>query len=44
MTNTAKTFGSKHLKETFVLKGAMIPYKFGTSGGLFNISSALAYV
>ena len=44
MTETAKALGGKHLKKTIVLTGAMIPYKFGTSDGLFNIASALAYV
>ena len=44
MTETAKAVGSKYLKKTIVLTGAMIPYKFGTSDGLFNIASALAYV
>ena len=44
MTNTAKVLGAKHLKKTIVITGAMIPYKFGTSDGLFNIASALAYV
>tara|TARA_B100001564_G_scaffold355079_1_gene366772 strand:+ start:1194 stop:1679 length:486 start_codon:yes stop_codon:yes gene_type:complete len=44
MINTAKALGAKHLKKTIVLTGAMIPYKFGTSDGLFNIASALAYV
>ena len=44
MTNTAKVLGAKHLKKTIVMTGAMIPYKFGTSDGLFNIASALAYV
>ena len=44
MTNTAKELGAKNLKKTIVLTGAMIPYKFGTSDGLFNIASALAYV
>ena len=32
------------LNKTIVITGAMIPYKFGTSDGLFNIASALAYV
>jgi L-asparaginase len=27
-----------------VLTGAMIPYKFGSSDGLFNLGSALAFV
>ena len=44
MTNTAKVLGAKRLKKTIVITGAMIPYKFGTSDGLFNIASALAYV
>ena len=44
MTNTAQVLGVKHLKKTIVITGAMIPYKFGTSDGLFNIASALAYV
>ena len=44
MTNTAKALGAMNLKKTIILTGAMIPYKFGTSDGLFNIASALAYV
>ena len=44
MTNTARVLGAKHLKKTIVITGAMIPYKFGTSDGLFNIATALAYV
>ena len=44
MTDTAKKLGEKNLQKTIVLTGAMIPYKFGTSDGLFNIASALAYV
>ena len=42
--NTAEVLGAKHFKKTIVITGAMIPYKFGTSDGLFNIASALAYV
>ena len=44
MTKTAKEVGEKKLPKTIVITGAMIPYKFGTSDGLFNIASALAYV
>ena len=44
MTDTARELGLKKLNKTIVLTGAMIPYKFGTSDGLFNIASALAYV
>ena len=43
MTDTAKVLGAKHLKKTIVLTGAMIPYKFGSSDGLFNIGGALAF-
>ena len=32
------------LKKTIVLTGAMIPYKFGSSDGLFNLGCALAFV
>ena len=44
MTKTADILGGKNLTKTIVITGAMIPYKFGTSDGLFNIASALAYV
>jgi L-asparaginase len=44
MTQTAAKIGEKNLQKTIVITGAMIPYKFGTSDGLFNIASALAYV
>jgi len=44
MTKTAKSIGKAKIKKTIVLTGAMIPFKFGTSDGLFNIASALAYV
>ena len=30
--------------KTILLTGAMIPYKFGSSDGMFNLGSALAYV
>lgn len=30
--------------KTIVLTGAMIPYKFGSSDGFFNLGSALAFV
>ena len=39
MTKTAMEIGQKNLKKTIVITGAMIPYKFGTSDGLFNIAS-----
>ncbi len=44
MTKTATEIGERKLPKTIVITGAMIPYKFGTSDGLFNIASALAYV
>ncbi len=44
MVETAK-FLAKHIKDkTVVLTGAMIPYKFGSSDGLFNMGSAIAFV
>lgn len=44
MPETAK-YLSKHIKnKTIVLTGAMVPYKFGSSDGLFNLGSALAFV
>ena len=44
MEETAK-YLSKHLtNKTIVLTGAMVPYKFGSSDGLFNLGSALAFV
>jgi L-asparaginase len=30
--------------KTIVITGAMIPYKFGSSDGLFNLGSAMAFV
>jgi L-asparaginase len=30
-------------RKTIILTGAMIPYKFGSSDGLFNLGSALAF-
>ena len=30
--------------KTIVLTGAMIPYMFGSSDGLFNMGSAMAFV
>ena len=32
------------LGKTIVLTGAMIPYAFGSSDGLFNLGSALSFV
>jgi L-asparaginase len=44
MDITARTLGNAGLDKTIVLTGAMIPYKFGSSDGLFNLGSALAFV
>lgn len=44
MIETAKILASNIKNKTIVLTGAMIPYKFGSSDGLFNLGSALAFV
>ncbi len=44
MEVTAKALGPAVKDKTVVLTGAMIPYKFGSSDGLFNLGSALAFV
>ncbi len=43
MELTAQALGKAALGKTIVLTGAMIPYKFGSSDGLFNLGSALAF-
>lgn len=44
METTARFLGEANLQKTIVLTGAMIPYKFGSSDGLFNLGAALAFV
>lgn len=44
MTETGKMLAEANLEKTIVLTGAMIPYKFGSSDGLFNLGSALGFV
>jgi L-asparaginase len=44
MEATAKVLGEAQLKKTIILTGALIPIKFGSSDGLFNLGSALAFV
>ena len=44
MEVTARKLGEAKLDKTVVLTGAMIPYKFGSSDGLFNLGTALAFV
>lgn len=43
MTETAAVLAEKVKGKTIVLTGAMIPIKFGSSDGLFNLGSALAF-
>jgi L-asparaginase len=43
MEETARVLGQASLEKTIVLTGAMVPYKFGSSDGLFNLGSALAF-
>ncbi|MGZ3846753.1 MAG: asparaginase domain-containing protein [Flavisolibacter sp.] len=44
MAETAKVIANKIENKTIVLTGAMVPYKFGSSDGLFNLGSAMAFV
>ncbi|TAD81879.1 MAG: asparaginase [Bacteroidetes bacterium] len=44
MVETAGALAGKIPEKTIVLTGAMVPYKFGSSDGLFNLGSALAFV
>jgi L-asparaginase len=44
MTETGKVLAEAKLEKTIVITGAMIPYKFGSSDGLFNLGSALGFV
>lgn len=44
MEITARELAERVEGKTIVLTGAMIPYKFGSSDGLFNLGSALAFV
>jgi L-asparaginase len=43
MTQTAAHLASLKMNKTIVLTGALIPYTFGSSDGMFNLGSALAY-
>lgn len=43
MEETARVLGQASIKKTIVLTGAMVPFKFGSSDGLFNLGSALAF-
>lgn len=43
MAETAATLGEGIVGKTVVLTGAMIPYAFGSSDGLFNLGSAISF-
>jgi L-asparaginase len=43
MTETGRALAHKVHHKTIILTGAMIPIKFGSSDGLFNLGSALAF-
>ena len=45
MVQTARALAGAGLdRKTVVLTGAMVPYAFGSSDGLFNLGSALSFV
>jgi L-asparaginase len=44
MAETARVLGQSIKDKTIVLTGAMIPFKFGSSDGLFNLGSSVAFV
>ena len=43
MVDTARTLAKVMEGKTIVLTGAMVPYAFGSSDGLFNLGSALSF-
>lgn len=43
MSQTAEALGRAITGKTIVLTGAMVPFKFGSSDGLFNLGSAVAF-
>ena len=43
MVETARTLARRAIGKTIVLTGAMVPYAFGSSDGLFNLGSALSF-
>jgi L-asparaginase len=43
MAETARQLEAEVTGKTIILTGAMIPYKFGSSDGLFNLGSAIAF-
>jgi len=43
MVETARVLAPRIVDKTVVLTGAMVPYKFGSSDGMFNLGSALSF-
>lgn len=43
MVESGRALAAANLGRTIVLTGAMIPYVFGSSDGLFNLGSALSF-
>ena len=43
MVETARALAAGVADKTIVLTGAMVPYAFGSSDGLFNLGSALSF-
>ena len=43
MPETAAVLGPRIKDKTVVLTGAMVPYKFGSSDGMFNLGSAISF-
>jgi L-asparaginase len=44
MVETARALAAARIPKPIVLTGAMIPFAFGSSDGLFNLGSALSFV
>ena len=44
LVETAQFLGRHLNNKTIILTGAMVPYSFGSSDGLFNLGSSLAFV
>jgi L-asparaginase len=44
MAHTAAYLAKEKMNKTIVITGAMIPYKFGSSDGFFNLGAALAFL
>lgn len=43
MVKTAEVVAKANLDKTIILTGALIPHKFGSSDGFFNLGNALAF-